>query len=359
MRIPQSENLSTQRMSHVFDKTVATYKFYWFIGILDLYIKNGTTKINIWDIMIEMVANAWYPICYFHLSFGKSESLYEAILKMQKEFDLPINISVSDLRTWLHQNISDRRVIAMMKFLQLNVPYRFLRPWINTSDDKQTELRSQDFENGCPYRLLRVSGSLWIELNNSWLEYLQTNYLILKDFAYWNLVIFLQTRNPNVPNIPNKLIKSETRNSLSQQHHYWDFVISHHEGFHCIYTDNLLEVKHYDLDHFLPWSFVSHDLIWNLIPADGSINSSKNDKLPNLDEYLPKLMQIQQTAIHVCLENDYRSQLLEDYFSLGYTPQELVQMDNEHLYECFKRTYGPLNQIALNMGFEPWKYNRT
>ena len=71
-------------MSRIFTHTTATYKFYWFIGILDLYIRKKKTRINAWDIMIEMVANAWYPACYFHLSFGKSESLYNAITVIQK-----------------------------------------------------------------------------------------------------------------------------------------------------------------------------------------------------------------------------------------------------------------------------------
>ncbi len=30
----------------------------------------------------------------------------------------------------------------------MNVPFRFLRPWIDTSDNRQTVVRSQSFENG-------------------------------------------------------------------------------------------------------------------------------------------------------------------------------------------------------------------
>lgn len=45
---------------------------------------------NVWEIMITMVANAWYPVNYFRLSFGKSESLYDAILTLQKENNIPI-----------------------------------------------------------------------------------------------------------------------------------------------------------------------------------------------------------------------------------------------------------------------------
>ncbi len=344
-------------MGRIFDKTTATYKFYWFISILDLFIKKGKTRMHFDEIMVEMVVNAWYPICYFHLSFGNSESLYNAILKLQSDYEIPINISSSDLRAWLHEHLDDKNVRATLHFLQLNVPYRFLRPWIDTNDNKETAQRSLAFENECLYSLQMEGSTMWINLNTKWLEYLTANYTILKDFAYWNLVLFLQVRNPNVPNIPNKLIKSEVRNSLSKQHAYWDFVMNHGLRVNCIYTGKTLTAGDYDLDHFIPWSFVSHDLLWNLLPADSSINSSKSDRLPNLDVYLPKLAAMQQQAIKVYLSNHYRGKtILEDYLSLGCTPQELADMNGEQLTDCFLRIYSPMNQIALNMGFETWKY---
>ena len=103
MQIPQSYILTTKYLNRVFDKTVATYKYYWFLGILDLCVKHGKTRMNVWDIMITMVANAWYPVIYFRLSFGKSESLYEAIWALQKEYNIPINISIRDLTDLLHE----------------------------------------------------------------------------------------------------------------------------------------------------------------------------------------------------------------------------------------------------------------
>lgn len=85
MRIPQSEQLTTRYLNRVFDNTVATYKYYWFLSILDLFVKQGKTRMNVWEIMIHMVAHAWYPVNYFRLSFGNSESLYRAILTLQRE----------------------------------------------------------------------------------------------------------------------------------------------------------------------------------------------------------------------------------------------------------------------------------
>lgn len=356
MQIPQSNILTTRHLNRVFDKTVATYKYYWFLGMLDLFVKQGKTRMSVWEIMITMVANAWYPVVYFRLSFGKSESLYEAIMTLQKDYDIPINISVRDLTALLYEFIQRSDVRKRLNFLQLNVPFRFLRPWIDTSDDRQTIVRSQTFENGCLYKLERVDGTLWVELNPVWLDYLRENYDILSAFAYWGLTGFLQVRNPNVPNISGKLVKQEERSSLFAQHKFWNIAMSHGLEVRCLYTDNLLKEHAYDLDHFIPWSFVSHDLLWNLMPADSSINSSKSNRLPDLDLYLPKMAEAHQAALRINLNVGKQPKLLEDYLSLGHTPQEIVSMDREHLLDCFFHTFTPMHQIALNMGFEIWKY---
>ena len=356
MQIPQSQILTTRNLNRVFDKTVATYKYYWFLGILDLYVKQGKIKMDVWEIMISMVANAWYPVNYFRLSFGKSESLYEAILTLQRENNIPINIGVRDLTDMLFLLVQRPEIRKQLNFLQLNVPFRFLRPWIDTSDDREMVKRSQTFENVCLYKLVKEDGTLCVELNPSWLVYLQENYDILSSFAYWGLTNFLQVRNPNVPNIPNKLIKREERNSLSAQRKFWNIAINGGLEVRCLYTNKVLEEQDYDLDHFIPWSFVSHDLLWNLMPADSSINSSKSNKLPDLNLYLPKLAEANQEAKRINLEKGKQVKLLEDYLSLGHTPQDIIKMDKEHLLDCFYQTFTPMFQIAQNMGFESWKY---
>lgn len=356
MILPQSHTLTTRHLNRVFDNTVATYKYYWFLGILDACVKQSKLRINVWDIMISMVANAWYPINYFRLSFGKSESLYDAIITLQREYNIPINISINELTELLQTLIQRSEVRRLLNFLQMNVPFRFLRPWIDTSDDKQMVLRSQTFENGCLYKLEKIDRIWWVEINPAWLQYLRENYDILTSFAYWGLTNFLQVRNPNVPNIPNKLIKREERSSLLEQRKFWNTAINNGLEVRCLYTDKLLAVREYELDHFIPWSFVSHDLLWNLMPADASINSSKSNKLPDLNLYLPKLADAHQAALRINLEIGRQNKLMEDYLSLGHTPQDIALMDREHLLDCFFQTFTPMIQIAHNMGFESWRY---
>ena len=356
MQIPSSDILTTHRLGKIFDNTVATYKYFWFISIMQIHARTDNPRIDVWEILIRMVANAWYPIHYFRLSFGKSDSLFDIVMELQRIIQIPIDASVDRVIQELQNRFCDNRVKSKVSILAQNVPYRFLRPWIDTSDDKEMMYRSQTGENGCFYALYKENGEFYIFLNKDWDLYLHNHYNILMDFAYWNLTLFLQARNPNVPAIPSKLIRPETRNSLSNQRRYWNMVMELGGSLHCIYTGKELHPSEYDLDHFIPWSFVSHDLLWNLVPADGSINSSKSNKLPDLTFYLPKLADLQHHSLRTFIYADKSIKVLEDYISLGYTARELADMSGEKFMELYERTFSPMNQIALNMGFETWKY---
>ena len=249
------------------------------MSILQIHAKTGMLYISVWDIVSRMVANAWYPIHYFRLSFGKSDSLSVIINELHRLTQIPIDASTDEIASGLKENIGNPQVKQHLRKLTNNVPYRFLSPWIETRDDKEMVLRSQQLENTCLYSLHKEDGEFYIAINPVWDFYLHQHYQILMDFTYWNLTLFLQARNPNVPAISSKLIRPENRNSLSKQHRYWDMAIAIGGPLRCIYTGKLLHEKAYDLDYFIPWSFVSHDLIWNLIPSDGSINSSKGNRL--------------------------------------------------------------------------------
>ena len=52
-----------------------------------------------------------------------------------------------------------------------------------------------------------------------------------------------------------------------------------------VFTGKPIFKKNYDVDHFIPWSFVMNDELWNLMPMDSSLNSSKSNKLPKWDPF--------------------------------------------------------------------------
>lgn len=356
MELPKNDNLPVEKLGSVFNNTVATYKFYWFLSLLDCVVKHQKSRMDIWEVVARMVSLAWYPIHYYHLSFGKSDSLDGVIRSVRENTNMPIDLPTEDIVRRLMDKADQKDMRKMLRVLTLNVPYRFLNPWLNTSDNRLIVERSQTFENECLYALWQEEGTMIVEINPHWVDYLMKNYAMLHDFGYWNLTLFLQARNLNVPNIPSKLIKPTQRESLAKQHNYWDRVIERQGGVRCLFTDKLLQPKEYDLDHFIPWSFVAHNQIWNLVPVDGSINSSKSDKLPDLDKYLFGLAKQQQKAVAIAYEMNPNDRILEDYLNVADSVEGLIGMEDERLLEVFDHAFRPMVQIARNMNFEMWEH---
>ncbi len=71
MNLPNSKILPIKHLSSIFKDTTNSYKFYWFIAILE-EIKNKTEiKIPSSILIARMISNIWYPINFFRISFGK------------------------------------------------------------------------------------------------------------------------------------------------------------------------------------------------------------------------------------------------------------------------------------------------
>jgi len=350
MELPVDKKLEINRLAQIYNNTSATYKFYWFVSLLDIFVKTGKKQISFWEIIAGMITEAWYPIHYFRLSFGKSDSLYDQAVELQKLLNIPIDSNKNQIYLHIIDNIETPRVKSLLRVFSFNVPYRFLSPWIIYTTKEDVVTLSKNFTNNCLYAINGES----IEINPNWEQYLNDHYLILRDFTFWNLTVFLQKRNPNVPDVPSKLIKPIQRDSLIKQRNFWDTFIEINGSIECIYTGKLLHKREYDLDHFIPWSFVSHDLLWNLLPADPSINSSKCNNLPLLDKYLVPFARTHQKAIQAIYIKKPNNKLLEDYLMLHDSISDLVMFSESDFLNIFKKTFNPMVQIAENMGFKYW-----
>ncbi len=351
MNLPTDKLLETRSLAQIYNNTVATYKYYWFVAILDIVVKEQRRQISVWEIIIAMIAEAWYPIHYFRLSFGKSDSLYNQIIELQKELNIPIDAKKDEIKKRIIGNLNTQKIKCLLRVFTLNVPYRFLSPWINYTTDSEVVRLSQSYTNDCIYAIKEDI----IEINPKWEQYLNDNYLILRDFTYWNLTVFIQKRNPNVPDVSSKLVKPILRDSLVKQHHFWDAFIEANGTIKCIYTGKELFKKNYDLDHFVPWSFVSHNLLWNLLPADSSINSSKSNNLPLLDEYLRPFAKMHQQAIKAIYPKNPNNKILEDYLTLHDSISDMIKLSENDFLIVFQKTFSPMVQIAENMGFKYWQ----
>ena len=57
-----------------------------------------------------------------------------------------------------------------------------------------------------------------------------------------------------------------------------------------------IDIKKYDVDHFIPWSFIKDDQIWNFVLACPECNNKKRDKLAKVF-YLNKISERNEVLI--------------------------------------------------------------
>ena len=74
MQLPLKQGLPVNLLAACFNNTSATYKYYWFLSILNS-IESGKTRMPKRELFAQMLSNAWYPVNYFHLSFGVQDCI--------------------------------------------------------------------------------------------------------------------------------------------------------------------------------------------------------------------------------------------------------------------------------------------
>ena len=340
MHLPLHKDLPVQHLAACFNKTSATYKYYWLLAVLE-EVELGNQTVQKRNLFARMIALAWYTVHYFHISFGKQDLIQEAVRLLKDIEHIPIDEKLQVIIERLSKSTGVETQKQLHHFNK-NVPHWFLSPWFPKKNQQAIYRASQSFEEKCLYALYEDR----IEVHSEWMPYLVANARVLKDYCYWNLCVYLQAKNPNVPDIPNKLIKPPYRNSLSAQRTaFWDPVLRELDTVPCIYTGTALKVGNYAVEHFIPYNFVSHDLIWNLIPAEKSFNSAKGDKLPPLDKYFDAFYALQASAVEIIRVKAPKNKFLEDYLTI-FPDLEAISSVR------FRERIQPLITIASNNGFE-------
>ena len=340
MQLPKSSNLPVNLLAACFNNTSSTYKYYWLLSILQ-EVEIGNRVILKEKLFARMISNAWFTVNYFHVSFGKQDLIQDTIRFINEFEEIPVDEKLNSV--FLKLTTTQNRVVKKQLWhFNRNVPHWFLSPWFPGKNRTEIYHSSITLRNNCLYALYDER----IEINPLWLSYLSSNLRVLKDFCYWNLSLFLQGKNPNVPDIPNKLIKPAIRNSLTEQRtKFWDVVMNELGSIKCIYTGQNLTLGNYAVEHFIPYNFVSHDLIWNLIPSEKSFNISKSDKLPPLEKYFDPFYDLQKSAIDIVQKKVPKNMFLEDYLTIFSDLKNITR-------EKFRERIQPLITIASNNGFE-------
>ena len=131
--LPSSNQLDINALARLFQDTTNSYKYLFFLALL-CWVQNNPkkTKVAFKEIAVDMLAIGWYPLKYYHLSFGKQDQVGKTINK------LVVTKTTYAVTNMLFQQQLKKHIIEQADQLNLSeltryVPYRLLSPFFHSS----------------------------------------------------------------------------------------------------------------------------------------------------------------------------------------------------------------------------------
>lgn len=389
-------NLDVQAFSLVLNRRNIqnSHKLYWLSAVL----KNSTSSGQILfdDIANDMIIDAWYTVSEFHVHLGPCK--YD----MKEKSHVPQD-AIEVIIRWLLNNTSlnekSSREELLAKLVDLKddgefikrkqdivryAPYRLLSPFLK---DYVTEADFNKDSVICahinevnkitllPYtinmnkkRLLRS-----ITIPDEWRRFFVSNRVELLGWIERVKIEYLQDRNPEMPGMVYKLSKGGESRDLRRVRALWDAIMEAGIEVFDIYSGELIKRTDYDVDHFIPWTYVANNEMWNLCPVKSSINLDKSNRIAP-EEFVECFINIQLFLFGIlkqeqkkCSDSaEYSSPIIKAYeeckkehLFAQWAVDELYNFEGEFKTTLLRKHIVQLREAALTQGFSEWKLNRT
>ena len=372
-----SNSLDMEGFSRMMKDPSYCYKFYWLEAIVQV-VSRGVTETTFDEIINEMICNAWYSVREFHVHLSGlpadgivKDALERAVLRLSELSNAPANASKDEIRKAISEYNCDSQLKAAKEQLTNMVPYRALAGFFAKADtvaDWESTKRMVAYIEminrevvTLPYTL-GISSKLKreVHLNPVWVRMIQDNTVSILGWIQYEKVRWLQNNNPEVPGLVYKLAPmDEKMRKLGNVRKLWEGILELSE-VRDVFTGEAVIAKKYDVDHFIPWSFVMNDELWNLSPMDSSLNGQKSNKLPKWEPFFERFAENQYLmygyihelpGIHKLFEACYR-----DNLHSIWAGQELYRKGNsqEEFFGILEKNMQPVYDSAKRQGYEVW-----
>ena len=368
--------LNIEGFSRMMNDPSYCYKFYWLEAIVQL-ISEDKKEATYDEIINEMIANAWYSVVEFHIHLSGiwgngdvKDSLENAVKKLHKLTDLKSNASKVEIKNKIKE--FDKELHKEKITLTQNVPYKALSGFANRGSEK-IDLNSNagrmmayynrinHMECLLPYTFGEQKGlERKIVFNDAWVQMIQENMVSILGWIQYEKLRWLQNNNPEVPGLVYKLAPlDEKMRKLGHVRKLWEGILDT-TNVVDVFKDEPIKKEAYDVDHFIPWSFVMNDELWNLMPMDSSLNSVKSNKLPRWDKFFYRFAQNQYMMYELIHEKPVIRKLYEscyrDNLHSIWASQELYRRGNSRdvFYGILERNMRPVYDSAKRQGYEVW-----
>ncbi|WP_088892389.1 hypothetical protein [Leptolyngbya ohadii] len=239
MPLPPSDRLDIEALSRLFDRTTNSYKYLFFLGLLDELQQrqfDAATPIPLKDVIVEMLARAWRAHHTHHLKFGTQDQIVEKLNELDAALPKPLfrvkDVSPTDLRGMIRGRVADSTV-ELLRY----VPFRLIRPFFEEElrgardaqvNQKILVLSQAEFETRKPLYTF-TDDQQAIILHPAWATYLKENHAEVQQWAFEAWVEYMERCNPGIDSIASKLpltllLLTLHTGGLSWQHHLTHLV---------------------------------------------------------------------------------------------------------------------------------------
>ncbi len=353
------------------------YKFYWLEAIVQL-ISRGIQDTTFNAIINEMICNAWYSVREFHIHLSGvradgvvRDGLERAVLKLAELSNLPANASKVEIQNAIREY--DGELKSAKEQLTKMVPGRALTGFFAKGNEAvpwESAARLTEYIRRFDRTLVRLpytfgDGSRLkkeVHFHTDWMAMIQDNTVSILGWIQYEKVKWLQNNNPEVPGLIYKLAPmDEKMRKLGHVRALWEGILDV-APVRDVFTGQLIASKRYDVDHFIPWSFVMNDELWNLMPMDSGLNSSKSNRLPKWDPFFTAFADNQYLMYHLIYEKPELHKRFEscyrDNLHSIWAGQELYRKGNSKEAFCriLEKNMMPVYDSAKRQGYEVWNY---
>lgn len=368
--------LDMEGFSRMMQSPSYCYKFYWLEAIVKL-ISENKEEVSYHEIIDEMIANAWYSVLEFHVHLSGlwadgeiRDNLEKAVLKLHRLSHLPANASKIEIKNQIQR--FEKELHPEKMFLTQNVPYKALSGFANKGEERidlnssagvmMTYYNRINALSPLPYTFGEQKGlDRKIRFHGLWIQMIQEHMVSILGWIQYEKVRWLQTVNPEVPGLVYKLAPmDEKMRKLSHVRKLWDGILDMTQIID-VFREEPVKKEDYEVDHFIPWSFVMNDELWNLMPMDFSLNGIKSNRLPRWDAFFRKFAANQYIMYGLVQEKPGIRKLYErcyrDNLHSIWASQELYRKGNsrEEFYGILERNMRPVYDSARRQGYEVWE----
>ena len=267
----------------------------------------------------------------------------------------------------------DKEMHEEKMVLTKNVPYKALSGFANRFSEcidlNSSAGRMIDYYNRLnsrgvllPYTFGSQKGlERKIIFQEAWIQMIHDQMTAILGWIQYEKVRWLQNNNPEIPGLVYKLMPLDDKmRKLTHVRKLWEGVLDI-TNIIDVFKSEPIKAESYDVDHFIPWSFVMNDELWNLMPMDSSLNSSKSNRLPQWDRFFARFAENQyimyelihgKAGIRKLYEACYRDNLHSIWAS-----QELYRKGNtrEEFFSILEKNMRPVYDSARRQGYEVWR----